>query len=246
MAKIINISKETEYHHKARKLKAAKLINFDLRKKLTPAQKGIITKLFKDPVKRSAAEFFYTKKTRKTEYQNLVIAKKTGTKKEIFKAEKAFFRGHKYGIQGVVIRTVKDKKKLKEFKAHGYLVTGNRVYINADIGSVPHVKTHVSPLTGNKVTVIETIFKNKRIVKYIENSLTILDELENMKNHPLPVGQHVMVSIGGNNPIAKEHTNYRDLMKYISEWKPKDENSDKAELINEMSIVYMNRRLYGG
>lgn len=236
-----------DYKLLARKFKTAGLINVDLRKKdLSTYQKRKLRELEKDTHKMAVANSLYTKKTKKTEYENLIIAKKTGNKKEVRQAEKEYFRGHKHGLTDFKIRTLRDKTKLQEFKDNGYLVVKNKVYIKVPYGSDARIKKMASPLSGKKVTVIEEISPGgKKAHRYIEKSINILNELENLKGVDLPPNMKIMVAVGENNPIGNSQSmEYADLMKYIELWAPKDNGSDKGALINEMSVVYMPLDMY--
>lgn len=234
-----------DYKLLARKFKTAGLINVDLRKRdLSTYQKRKLRELEKDSHKMAVANSLYTKKTKKTEYENLIIAKKTGNKKEVRQAEKEYFRGHKHGLTDFKIRTLRDKTKLQEFKNNGYLVVKNKVYIRTQFGNDARIKSLKSPLSGNKVTVVEEISPTgKKAHKYIESSTNMLNELENLKGVDLPPNMKILVAVGANNPIGNSQSmEYADLMKYIELWSPKEGN--KGQSINEMSIVYMPLDMY--
>lgn len=247
MAKRNKKHSPNDYKLLARKFKAAGLVNVDLRKKeISSYTKRKLRTLEKDSHKMAVANSLYTKKVKKTEYENLIIAKKTGSKQDIKIAEKEYFRGHKHGLSEFKVRTLRDKSKLEEFKNNGYLVVKNKVYIKVPYGSDAKIKKMVSPLSGKKVTVIEEISPSgKKAHRYIEESKNILGELESLKGVDLPPNMKIMVAVGENNPIGNSQSmEYADLMRYIELWTPKDKDSDKSALINEMSIVYMPLDMY--
>lgn len=240
MANKKQLTKDQIYKDRARALKAAKLIDVDLRHNtFSKSEKAKITRLWNDSEKRSAATFFLKKKNNKKVYDELAHAELSGDKKEITRLKKKFNKS-KFDPSFWQIRTIKDNKKLKDFKDNGYLVVGNKVYIRTRSASDhAHIKKTVSPLTGNLVTIVEFKVRGKTVHAFVEPKINLYKELEKMKEKSPPFGAKVMVSVGGNTPIySSQSADYASLMKYIQNWQPKDNNTSKEELIGHMAIVY--------
>lgn len=234
------VKKPDFYRLAAKKLKEAHLLDYDLRKKFTPGQKAAISRAWHDSQKRAAAEWFHTKKIKKVVVDDLRVAEFSNDKKEIARLNRELDKGHKHGLGKYEIRHLKNKKELRDFKKAGYLVVGNKVYLKKfALTETVHVKKIKSPITGELTTTVERRYKNKTKNTFVAPDYHIMRELDRLKDTPLPPHTHCLVSIAGNSPFG-ERTTYKDLMKYVQNWQPKDGGSNelREKLISEMTLVH--------
>jgi hypothetical protein len=145
--------------------------------------------------------------------------------------------------KGEFVRRHVSTKTKNKIKKSGFATKGNTVFIPTN-GSIVHIK-------NNK---IKREFKSGKTqtLLLIPSNKTIIDLLKSKQNIKLQPGETITVQIGSNAPFSKSiATNYSDLLKYLSIWKPNiSENQKdidfgvkelKNELITNMIIVKIPR-----
>lgn len=140
---------------------------------------------------------------------------------------------NKYLNKGFVIRHVSNKR-IKQLKENGFETFKNKAIIPTE-GYDPHRIR----IKGNKVKYISA---DKALEVILTTKQTFLSKLKSLSESKLPRGQFVTVRIGTHSPFRQAFPSFDKLMRYLTDWEPKDktglEKDDlKSELIDQMAIV---------
>jgi len=240
------IRKRSQSQIDAKTLKKMGLIKTDLRKKMSPQQKGAITRkvngLKSIPATKSVFYYFREKEFKKELFKQLEVANLMGNRDDAIRIKRKINGGRKFDIRYFDKKHIRNKQNLQKFKDAGYAVIGNSVYIPLETyGMETHVKNQKSPLTGNKVLVFETYRGQRKMLTFVESGINLLTELQNADNKKLPQYSKVMAAIGENNPFKKEFFSYSSLEKYMATMKVKDKEKTITDLVSFMSLVTIER-----
>lgn len=117
-------------------------------------------------------------------------------------------------------------------KNKGYKTYGRKVWIPFDDFDSVQVRR------GKIVRLREDKFASLIDVEPIIKRSELLSELKRALDTKIPKGTRVTVRIGGHQKFSRMFANYADLLFYVTNvFDPKDADSNKADLINEMSLV---------
>lgn len=128
----------------------------------------------------------------------------------------------------------------KALKVSGYEIskTGRAIiplhqYQSAVVRRGAITYTHVDKRTGEK-----TIEKT-----FLVGAKDFHQKLFQLSKKKLPKNQRVTVQIGDNSAFNVRFNNYADLHRYVTEFQPKDKDTNKEEIMRKMSIVTVQKDL---
>lgn len=177
-----------------------------------------LSKLYIRPVKKSA---------KYTPAQQAKLRKEYNEYKKILESEKGEFKKIKTSAENI-----------KVLKKMGYKTTkDNKVFIdkqgynNVRITKNPHFDKPVIERTTSEKWAHQPIQTKRDMLKFLES-------YDPEKNR-LPRGASVTIQIGENSPFKDSYTSYKQLLNYMKNFAPKDDDTNIGDLINDMELVYM-------